>query len=54
MSNPKKCLSDETFVIPLDEIEVNESLHFIEKPVEIMDREIKRTKQSRIPIVKVL
>ncbi|KAI3740000.1 hypothetical protein L2E82_30416 [Cichorium intybus] len=53
VSNLKKCLSDETLVIPLDEIEVNENLHFVEEPVEIMDREIKRTKQSRIPIVKV-
>jgi len=53
VSNLKKFLSDETLIIPLDEIEVNESLNFVEEPVEIMDREIKRTKQSRIPIVKV-
>ena len=53
MSNLKKCLSDETLIIPLDQIEVNESLHFVKVPVEIMDREVKRTKQSRIPIVKV-
>ena len=53
VSNLKKCLSDETLVIPLDEIEIDEKLHFIEEPVEIMDKEIKRTKQSRIPIVKV-
>ena len=53
VSNLKKCLSDETLVIPLDEIEVNEQLHFVEEPVEIMDREVKRTKLSRIPIVKV-
>ena len=53
VSNLKKCLSDETLVIPWDEIDVNENLHFVEEPVEIMDREVKRTKQSRIPIVKV-
>ena len=53
VSKLKKCLSDETLVIPLDEIEINESLYFVEKPVKIMDREVKRTKQSRIPIVKV-
>ena len=53
VSNLKKCLSDETLVIPLDEIEINENLLFVEEPVEIMDREVKRTKQSRIPIVKV-
>ncbi|GJW65454.1 putative reverse transcriptase domain-containing protein [Tanacetum coccineum] len=49
----KKCLSDEPLAIPLDEIHIDEKLHFIEEPVEIMDREVKRLKQSRIPIVKV-
>ncbi|GKE86074.1 hypothetical protein Tco_1559816 [Tanacetum coccineum] len=49
----KKCLSDETLDIPLDEIQVDDKLHFIEEPVEIMDDEVKRLKQSHIPIVKV-
>nr|GEY94253.1 putative reverse transcriptase domain-containing protein [Tanacetum cinerariifolium] len=53
VSNLKKCLSDETLAIPLDEIQIDEKLHFIEEPVEIMDREVKRLKQSRISIVKV-
>nr|GEW07089.1 putative reverse transcriptase domain-containing protein [Tanacetum cinerariifolium] len=53
MSNPKKCLSDETLVIPLDKIQIDDKLHFIEEPIEIMDQEVKRLKQSRIPIVKV-
>ncbi|GJW35565.1 hypothetical protein Tco_0058485 [Tanacetum coccineum] len=53
VSNLKKCLSDEPLAIPLDEIHIDEKLHFIEEPVEIMDREVKRLKQSRIPIVKV-
>ncbi|GKE33895.1 putative reverse transcriptase domain-containing protein [Tanacetum coccineum] len=48
-----KYLSDESLVIPLDEIQLDDKLHFIEEPVEIMDREVKRLKQSRIPIVKV-
>ncbi|GKA90796.1 putative reverse transcriptase domain-containing protein [Tanacetum coccineum] len=48
-----KCLSDEPFAIPLDEIHIDEKLNFIEEPVEIMDREVKHLKQSRIPIVKV-
>ncbi|GKA75055.1 retrotransposon protein, putative, ty1-copia subclass [Tanacetum coccineum] len=52
-SNLKKCLSDENFVIPLDEIKLNDKLHFIEELVEIMDREVKQLKQIRIPIVKV-
>ncbi|GKC33378.1 putative reverse transcriptase domain-containing protein [Tanacetum coccineum] len=53
VSNLKKCLSDENLVIPLDEIKLDDKLHFIEEPVEIMDREVKQLKQSRIPIVKV-
>ncbi|GJS51211.1 putative reverse transcriptase domain-containing protein [Tanacetum coccineum] len=53
VSNLKKCLSDKTLAIPLDEIQIDEKLHFIEELVEIMDREVKRLKQSRIPIVKV-
>nr|GEW73578.1 hypothetical protein [Tanacetum cinerariifolium] len=53
VSNLKKCLSDEPLAIPLDEIHIDDKLHFVEEPVEIMDREVKRLKQSRIPIVKV-
>ncbi|GJY14935.1 putative reverse transcriptase domain-containing protein [Tanacetum coccineum] len=53
VSNLKKCQSDETLAISLDEIQLDDKLHFIEEPVEIMDREVKRLKQSRIPIVKV-
>ncbi|GJW74847.1 putative reverse transcriptase domain-containing protein [Tanacetum coccineum] len=53
VSNLKKCLSDETLSIPLDEIQIDEKLHFIEEPAEIIDHEVKRLKQSRIPIVKV-
>ncbi|GKA48389.1 hypothetical protein Tco_0741347 [Tanacetum coccineum] len=49
----KKCLSDETQVIPVDKIQIDNTLDFIEELVEIMDREVKRLKQSRIPIVKV-
>ncbi|GJX50416.1 putative reverse transcriptase domain-containing protein [Tanacetum coccineum] len=53
VSNLKKCLSDEPLAIPLDEIHINDKIHFVEEPVEIMDREVKRLKQSRIPIIKV-
>ncbi|GKA13027.1 putative reverse transcriptase domain-containing protein [Tanacetum coccineum] len=51
--SPRKCLADENLVIPLEEIQLEDKLHFIEEPVEIMDREVKQLKQSRIPIVKV-
>ncbi|GKD66464.1 hypothetical protein Tco_1308572 [Tanacetum coccineum] len=49
----KKCLSDDTLVIPLEEIQLDDKLNFVEEPVEIMDREVKQLKRSRIPIVKV-
>ncbi|GJX53826.1 putative reverse transcriptase domain-containing protein [Tanacetum coccineum] len=48
VSNLKKCLSDETQVIPLDEIQIDDKLRFIEEHVEIMDHEVKCLKQSRI------
>ncbi|GKD01841.1 putative reverse transcriptase domain-containing protein [Tanacetum coccineum] len=53
VSNLKKCLSDESLVIPLDEIQIDDKLHFVEEPVKIIGREVKRLKQSRIPIIKV-
>nr|GEV80235.1 hypothetical protein [Tanacetum cinerariifolium] len=53
VSNLKRCFVNDDVVIPLDEVQLDDKLHFVEKPVEIMDREVKRVKQSRIPIVKV-
>ncbi|GKB19616.1 putative reverse transcriptase domain-containing protein [Tanacetum coccineum] len=53
VSKLKKCMAEEPLAIPLDEIQVDDKLYFIEEPVEIMDREVKRLKQSRISIVKV-
>ncbi|GJR78605.1 putative reverse transcriptase domain-containing protein [Tanacetum coccineum] len=53
ISNMKKCFSDEPLVIPLDEVHIDDKLHFIEEPTKIMDRKVKRLKQSRIPIIKV-
>ncbi|GJU36750.1 putative reverse transcriptase domain-containing protein [Tanacetum coccineum] len=53
VSNLKKCLSDEDLIIPFDEVRIDEKLHFIEEPIEIVDKEEKQLKQSRIPIVKV-
>ncbi|GKA81207.1 putative reverse transcriptase domain-containing protein [Tanacetum coccineum] len=50
--NLKKCLIDENLVIPLEEIQLDDKLHFIEELMEIMNREVKQLKQSRIPIVK--
>ncbi|GJS86679.1 putative reverse transcriptase domain-containing protein [Tanacetum coccineum] len=53
VSNRKKCYSDEPLAIPLEGLHVDDKIRFVEEPVEIMDREVKRLKQSRIPIVKV-
>ncbi|GKC13029.1 hypothetical protein Tco_1009811 [Tanacetum coccineum] len=54
VSNLKKYLVDEPLAIPLDEIQIDDKLYFIEEPVEVMDREVKRMKQSYILIVKLL
>ncbi|GJS11212.1 hypothetical protein Tco_0368008 [Tanacetum coccineum] len=53
VSNLKKCLSDESLAIPMKELRLDDKLNFVEELVEIMDREVKQLKQSRIPIVKV-
>ncbi|KAI3819877.1 hypothetical protein L1987_13729 [Smallanthus sonchifolius] len=53
VSNLKKCLADENLHIPLDDVRIDETMHFVERPVEIIDTEIKRLRRSRIPIVKV-
>ncbi|GJY67894.1 putative RNA-directed DNA polymerase [Tanacetum coccineum] len=50
VSNLKKCYADEPLVMPLEGIHVDDKLQFVEEPVEIMEREIKRLKRSRIPI----
>ncbi|GJX70247.1 hypothetical protein Tco_0307418 [Tanacetum coccineum] len=48
VSNLKKCLADASLHVPLDEIKVDKTLRFVEEPVEIMDREVKSLKHSRI------
>ncbi|GJS07399.1 ty3-gypsy retrotransposon protein [Tanacetum coccineum] len=53
VSNLKKCLADANLHVPLDEIKVDKTLHFVEEPIEIMDREVKSLKRSKISIVKV-
>nr|GEZ33271.1 putative reverse transcriptase domain-containing protein [Tanacetum cinerariifolium] len=53
VSKLKKCTADEPLAIPLDEIQFDDKLKFIEEPVDIIDRKVKRLKQSCILIVKV-
>ncbi|GJX72200.1 putative reverse transcriptase domain-containing protein [Tanacetum coccineum] len=53
VSNLKKCYADEPLAIPLDGLHFDDKLQFIEEPVEIMDRKVKRLRKSHLPIVKV-
>ncbi|GJR10351.1 reverse transcriptase domain-containing protein [Tanacetum coccineum] len=53
VSNLKKCMADASLHVPLDEIKVDKTLCFVEEPVEIMDREVKSLKSSKITLVKV-
>nr|GEX05055.1 putative reverse transcriptase domain-containing protein [Tanacetum cinerariifolium] len=53
VSNPKKCLADPTLHVPLDEIQVDAKLNFVEEHVEILECEVKKLKRGIIHIVKV-
>ncbi|GJW26950.1 hypothetical protein Tco_0040761, partial [Tanacetum coccineum] len=53
VSNLKKCLADANLHVPLNEIKINKTLHFVEELIEIMDREIRNLKHSKIPLMKV-
>ncbi|GJT77755.1 putative reverse transcriptase domain-containing protein [Tanacetum coccineum] len=53
VSNLKKCLADPTLQVPLDEIQVDAKLNFVKEHVEILEREFKKLKRSRISIFKV-
>ncbi|GKB50154.1 hypothetical protein Tco_0900907 [Tanacetum coccineum] len=53
VSNLKKCYADKPLAVPLDGLHIDDKLHFVEELVEIIDREVKRLKQSRILIIKV-
>ncbi|GJY60161.1 hypothetical protein Tco_0460818 [Tanacetum coccineum] len=53
VSNIKKCLSDESLVIPMKELRLDDKLNFVEELIEIVDRKVKQLRPSRIPIIKV-
>ncbi|GJR86426.1 putative reverse transcriptase domain-containing protein [Tanacetum coccineum] len=53
VSNLKKCLAKGDVVVLMDETQLDDKLHMIKEPVEVVDREVKRLRQCRIPIVKV-
>ncbi|GJY61781.1 putative reverse transcriptase domain-containing protein [Tanacetum coccineum] len=53
VSNLKKFLAEPDVQVPLDEIEIDENLRFVEEPIEIVERDVKKLKWRRIPLVKV-
>ncbi|GJV54677.1 putative reverse transcriptase domain-containing protein [Tanacetum coccineum] len=53
VSNLKKCLAEPDVQVPLDEIEIDENLRFVEEPIEIVERDVKKLKRRKIPLVKV-
>ncbi|GKA98057.1 putative reverse transcriptase domain-containing protein [Tanacetum coccineum] len=53
VSNLKKCLAESDVQVPLDEIEIDENLRFVEEPIEIVERDVKKLKRRKIPLVKV-
>ncbi|GKE80436.1 putative reverse transcriptase domain-containing protein [Tanacetum coccineum] len=53
VSNLNKCLADASLHVPLGEIKVDKTLHFVKEPVEIMDHEVKSLKRSKLALVKV-
>ncbi|GJW89564.1 putative reverse transcriptase domain-containing protein [Tanacetum coccineum] len=53
VSNLKKCLAESDVQVPLEEIEIDENLRFVEEPIEIVERDVKKLKRRRIPLVKV-
>nr|GEX47667.1 putative reverse transcriptase domain-containing protein [Tanacetum cinerariifolium] len=52
VSNLKKCYSDDPLVVPLEGLQLDDKLHFVEDPVEVIDRKVKQLRQSRVLIVK--
>nr|GEX73640.1 hypothetical protein [Tanacetum cinerariifolium] len=53
VSNLKKCLSDESLVIPLGELHIDDKLRFVEEPMKVVNCKLKQLKKSRIPIIKL-
>ncbi|GKD10440.1 putative reverse transcriptase domain-containing protein [Tanacetum coccineum] len=53
VSNLKKCLAEPDVQVPLDEIEIDKNMRFVEEPIEIVERDVKKLKRRRIPLVKV-
>jgi hypothetical protein len=53
VSHLKKCLADESQVVPMSDVSVDKSLVFTEEPIEIVDRQVKKLRRKKIPMVKI-
>ncbi|GKA57375.1 putative reverse transcriptase domain-containing protein [Tanacetum coccineum] len=53
VSNLKKFLAESDVQVPLKEIKIDENLHFVEEPIKIVERDMKKLKRRIIPLVKV-
>ncbi|GJX83041.1 hypothetical protein Tco_0332522 [Tanacetum coccineum] len=53
VSNLKKCYSDDPLVVPLEGLEVDDKLYFVEEPVEIMDHGTQTMRRSVLSNCKV-
>ena len=53
MSQLRKCIADETVVVPLEDIQVDASLNYAERPVAIRDRKIRVLRNKEVPLVLV-
>ncbi|KAI3741139.1 hypothetical protein L1987_58806 [Smallanthus sonchifolius] len=53
VSHLRKCLADESTFVPLDDIEIDEKLNYVEEPMAILDRKVKRLRNKEISQVLV-
>ncbi|KAJ9553591.1 hypothetical protein OSB04_017636 [Centaurea solstitialis] len=53
VSNLRKCLADAEAAIPLQDIKVDQKLNFVEEPVAVMDRKVRKLRYKEISLVKI-
>ena len=53
VSQLRKCIVDDTAVVPLEDIQINERLNYVEKPIAILERKVKKLRNKEVSTVKV-
>ena len=53
ISQLRKCSVDDSTMIPLEDIQVDDRLNYVERPVVILDRKTKDQRNKMIKLVKV-